>query len=241
MPHTVWDATRARASNQGGGAVSARRKLSTPQWLSLFGLMLGIVVVNLSTAKGTSRAGEGYKQNATLGFVAVRSPRAARRLAATAPSSPVTMTCLVRAALAAGDLWLFQLGAGGRVLREARQERAAVALAAQHIPQCLQPCVRCRPARRSPLARLPQFLQPRMQRTPHTGATILSTLPPRSFGALTACTTARQDLAEKGFFYGFDGVVVCVILINSIGGARATSCMCVCAHGRARGLLVGCA
>ena len=46
--------------------------------------MLGIVVVNLSTAKGTSRAGEGYKQNATLGFVAVRSPRAARRLAATA-------------------------------------------------------------------------------------------------------------------------------------------------------------
>ena len=73
-----------------------------------------------------------------------------------------------------------------------------------------------------------------MQRTPHTGATILSTLPPRSFGALTACTTARQDLAEKGFFYGFDGVVVCVILINSIGGARATSCMYVCAHGCAR-------
>merc|ERR1712166_1564918 len=102
---------------------------------------------NLSTAKGTSRAGEGYKQNATLGFVAVICGSFSSGLAA------VSFEKLVKNGQQ--SLWL---------------------------------------------------------------RNIYLSVFSLAFGALTACTTARQDLAEKGFFYGFDGVVVCVILINSIGG-----------------------
>jgi len=38
------------------------------------------------------------------------------------------------------------------------------------------------------------------------------------FGALTAMTQGRAEIQEKGFFYGFDRVVWCVVCVNSAGG-----------------------